>query len=360
MPRNAVASGAVDFVLSPSEVASELARIARDSYTTGGQSLPMLPPDGVARLFSMLQRSHNIDFSHYKAGTVERRIRRRMTMQKIETLDDYLKLVRDDPPELDALYNDILIRVTNFFRDPAVFEALKTEVFPTLFKEENQPLRVWVPGCATGEEVYSIAIVGLEAMEAARFTCPIQIFGTDVSDAAIEQARAGLYSQTAVADVDKTRLHRFFTATNGSFQVSKTLRDCCIFAKQNVTKDLPFSRLDLISCRNVMIYLGAPLQRKVMNIFHYALKPTGYLLLGNSETVGNFADLFGIADRKHKIYQKKYAAGRIGMQFEPARPQPKERGEKPMEHDLPAADGLRTCFARLIVFFSRDTCPQEC
>jgi two-component system CheB/CheR fusion protein len=335
MPRSAVAAGAVDFVLPPKEIAREIVRIARHSYT--------LPDDGARRfsetqlgeVFSILRSTHDVDFTHYKPNTVERRIRRRMAVNKIEALDDYLTFLKSQPKEIEELYADLLIRVTGFFRDPEVFEALHNGILPTLLRDrdESSPLRIWVPGCATGEEVYSIAILALELVSELNLSCAVQIFGTDVSDAAIDRARAGLYPENIAADVTPERLRRFFHRIDGGYRVAKSVRDCCVFARQNLTKDPPFSKLDLISCRNVMIYLGAVLQRRVMAIFHYALRSEGYLLLGSSETIGTFSDLFTAVDRRHKIYRKRAVAGKPQVDFQ-SMTVSRERPERPRaNHD---------------------------
>ncbi len=308
MPQSAIAAGSVDFILRPAEIAQELIRIARHSFMAG-QLLggPMLPEAEVARVFSLLRKTHGIDFTHYKPNTIDRRVRRRMALTKIDDVQHYVDLLRENPAELDLLYRDLLIQVTSFFRDGEVFEALKRDVLPAVVREAGarQPLRVWVPGCATGEEVYSVAIALLEVVQATGTHYPIQIFGTDISDRAVDFARAGLYPATAVAEMAEERLRRFFTKESDSYRVTRPVRDCCIFARQDVTKDPPFSKLDLISCRNVMIYLGAVLQRRVISVFHYALRPGGYLLLGSSETIGGFGELFAAVDRKHRIYRKR-------------------------------------------------------
>jgi two-component system CheB/CheR fusion protein len=322
MPRSAIATGSVDFVLPPREISRELIRAAqRSAVAEGSAPAARLPQKELAELFELLHAAHDLDFNHYKPTTIERRIRRRMALHKIETLADYVTVARNMPQELDSLYDDILIRVTAFFRDPEVFDALRTQILPQLFsgREEGMPLRIWVPGCSTGEEVYSLAMTMLEMADEHQAACPIQIFGTDVSDAAIEQARHGVYPEAIAGDVAQDKLERFFFRTDdGSYRVTKAVRDCCVFAKQNLTKDPPFSKLDVISCRNVMIYLGSVLQRKVMSIFHYALRPNGYLLLGNSESVGTFGELFDVVDRRHKIYQKRQGPNRVSFQFEPS------------------------------------------
>jgi two-component system CheB/CheR fusion protein len=313
MPRSAIAAGAIDFVLPPAEIAAEIVRIANHPYVArDGDAVNRFNEQDLGKIFTLLRSSHDVDFTHYKPATIERRIRRRMALHKVETLGDYIAILRDKHEEIENLYNDILIRVTSFFRDPEVFTALQNEILPALMRKRgDKPLRVWVPGCATGEEVYSLAIVFHEALAALDIECPVQVFGTDVSDASIDRARSGMYTESISAEVSPERLRRFFTRVDGGYRVAKSIRDCCIFARQNLTKDPPFSKLDLISCRNVLIYLGAVLQRRVMSIFHYSLQAEGYLLLGNSETIGNYADLFTIVDRRNKIYRRKGALGRL-------------------------------------------------
>ncbi|HEY4639987.1 MAG TPA: CheR family methyltransferase, partial [Thermoanaerobaculia bacterium] len=314
MPRSAIAAGAIDFVLPPAEIAAEVVRIARHPYVAREEDADHFSEHDLAKIFTMVRTAHDVDFTHYKPATIERRIRRRMALHKVETLGDYVEILRDKREEIEQLYNDILIRVTSFFRDPEVFGALQNDILPALMRNRgDRPLRIWVPGCATGEEVYSLAIVFHEAMAALEMECPVQVFGTDISDASIDRARSGMYTESISAEVSPERLRRFFTKVDSGYRVAKSIRDCCIFARQNLTKDPPFSKLDLISCRNVLIYLGAVLQRRVMSIFHYSLQPDGYLLLGSSETIGNYADLFTIMDRRNKIYQRKGATGRLPL-----------------------------------------------
>ena len=314
LPHAAVLGG-VDSVLPPRRIAKELLRMSPHSAT-----MRRLPAREMHVVFSLLQRGHDIDFTHYKPATIERRIRRRMSVHRTSELKDYVAVLRENPAELQHLYNEILIRVTSFFRDPDVFDTLRDEILPRILhgRGNDEPVRIWVPGCATGEEVYSLAILLVEAAADIGYTCPFQIFGTDLSEVALERARQGLYAEGIVEEVSPERLRRFFTRAHGGYRISKSVRDCCIFARQNVTRDPPFSRLDLISCRNVMIYLGATLQRKVMGIFHYGLRADGYLLLGSSETIGNYGELFSTADRRHKIYQKKAGVNRMAVDFSPS------------------------------------------
>jgi two-component system CheB/CheR fusion protein len=314
MPHTAIAAGAIDFVLPPADIASEIARIAHHSYVARDGDGDRFKEQELSKIFALLRSAHDVDFAHYKSPTIERRIRRRMALHKVETLRDYIAILGEKPGEIEQLYSDILIRVTSFFRDPEVFTALQQEILPRLVRDRgSNPVRIWVPGCATGEEVYSMAILFQETLSAMELDCPVQVFGTDISDASIDRARSGLYTENIAAEVTPERLRRYFTRVDGGYRVSKAIRDCCIFARQNLTKDPPFSKVDLISCRNVLIYLDTVLQRRVMSVFHYALQPNGYLLLGSSETIGNYGEQFTIVDRRHKVYQKKGAVGRLPL-----------------------------------------------
>ncbi|HKE24279.1 MAG TPA: chemotaxis protein CheB [Bryobacteraceae bacterium] len=308
MPRSAIVAGCVDTTLTTKGIAAELVRLCHHPYISR-RPVEEAPEHEKAfeEIMNMLRAAKGVDFSHYKPGTVRRRTLRRMAIHRLETPDKYAKYLRGNRDEVDLLFNDILIHVTSFFREAATFTAITTHVLPAILKNRSQddPVRVWVPGCATGEEAYSVAICILEYMRQTGIETAVQLFGTDLSDVALEQARAGIYPVSIEADVSPERLRRFFVPTNGMYQIARSVRDMCIFARQNVTKDPPFSKLDLITCRNVLIYLGHTLQSKVMRLFHYALKPTGYLVLGASETVGNATELFLPVDRQHKIYSRK-------------------------------------------------------
>jgi two-component system CheB/CheR fusion protein len=261
----------------------------------------------MGRVFQILRKGTAVDFSQYKPPTIRRRIQRRMVLHKIAALDHYLKYLEENPAEVQSLYQDILIHVTRFFREPESFEALQTVVFPkmTSNRKPDNPVRIWVPGCSTGEEPYSVAMALVEFCIERGLNTQIQIFATDLSEVAIERARAASYPGSIAADVSADRLRRFFVESNGGYQISKSIRDLCVFARQDLTRDPPFSKLDLIVCRNVLIYLGPSLQKKLMTVFHYALKPNGFLMLGHAETVGIHADLFSIADKKHRVYGRK-------------------------------------------------------
>ncbi|HET7442804.1 MAG TPA: chemotaxis protein CheB, partial [Terriglobales bacterium] len=327
MPHSAIAAGCVDFVLDTKGIAKELTRIGRHPYVVSPSAQKkdaavIASGSDLEKLLTRLRGVTGVDFGLYKQTTLQRRIKRRMVLHHLDNIKGYLRYVESNAGELDELYRDILIHVTGFFRDKDAFDALRKEVFPNLIRSrklEETPIRVWVPGCSTGEEVYSIAICLLEYLwESARKEAwgviankALQIFATDISEDALDRARSGLYTEAAVADVSSARLSRFFVKIDGGYQINKSIRDMCIFARQDVTRDPPFSNLDLISCRNLLIYLGPVLQKRVIPTFHYALKPNGYLLLGGSESLGAFSDHFNLIEKKHKIYQKKESAARL-------------------------------------------------
>jgi len=341
MPRSAIVAGCVDFVASPQGIARELKRIGLHPYL----GVPEHPPagekptqqdEGLRRIFALLRNATGIDFTNYKRSTINRRIARRMVLHKISGLRPYIRHLEENRSELTALFEDILIHVTGFFREPDTFRALKETVLPRLFRSRapGEPLRVWVAGCSTGEEVYSVAIAVLEFLkdqtsDQAR-SVPIQIFATDVSDSALEKARAGIYSESAVSGLSRERIRRFFIRADGGYQITKAVREMCIFARQDLAKDPPYSRLDLLTCRNVLIYMEPVLQKKVMTIFHYALKPSGFLVLGRSESISGFSELFTAVGRKRKIYSKKSSSPRPGFNLdEHPKPAPAETPEKP-------------------------------
>lgn len=322
MPHSAIAAGHVDFILPPEEIALELARIAKHPYLQQEFRLPKegespLAGDSLNKIFVLLRTRTGNDFTYYKHATIRRRIKRRMVLNQIERMDDYVKYLQQQPKEVDALFQDFLINVTSFFRDPETFEALKAEVFPQLLQGRGnvQPLRIWIPGCSTGEEVYSVAIALFEFLSENIGGMRIQIFASDIDSKAVDKARAGHYPDGIRDNVTAARLQRYFVKTPEGYQICKSIRDICVFAVQNVIKDPPFSRLDLVCCRNLMIYLGAVLQKKVLHTFHYALSPGGFLMLGTSETIGSYADLFSLVDKKNKIYLKKSVAARLAYDF---------------------------------------------
>src|SRR6266550_3576966 len=315
MPRIAIRAGFVDLVLPPGEIAREIERIANHPYIRRPLSDPeeiekaaYRQADDLGRIFLSLKKQMGVDFSAYKESTLIRRIQRRMALHRIEKMSQYARFLRDNKKEIEALFDDLLINVTRFFRDEAVFRALKKRFLPALLKnksKDRQPeLRAWVPGCATGEEVYSLAICILETLGRGPSKIRIQIFGTDLSESVIEHARLGIYSSAIEKDVSPARLKRFFIKRDGTYHIHRNVRDICTFARQNITADPPFSRLDLISCRNVLIYLSPELHKRCIPQFHYALNSGGYLILGPAESVGLYDELFKLVDKKNKIYAK--------------------------------------------------------
>ena len=267
--------------------------------------------EGDQTIFTLLKSAFGVDFTHYKEATITRRITRRMVINQIDRVKEYIDYLKSHPAELQALFDDMLIGVTSFFREPGTFDLLKEKVYPELIKirTPNSPIRVWVPGCSTGEEVYSVAITLQEFFESKSIAnVTIQIFGTDVNDKNIEKARQGIYTKNIEANVSEERLRRFFVKSNGNYQIKKFLREMCIFAKQDLTKDPPFSNMDLVCCRNVLIYFDSVLQERLIPLLHYGLKPSGYLVLGDSESVGKFFDLFIPLDKKSSVFIKKRAS----------------------------------------------------
>ncbi len=324
MPRSAIATGCIDSVLPVAGIARELLRLRQHPYL---REEPVAQDEAgsetdarhLREIFGLLRNATGVDFSLYKPGTIQRRTQRRMALLKMENLGLYAEFIRQHPDELAALFQDILINVTSFFREPATFEAIRSQVLPAIFKDRSpaDPVRIWVPGCATGEEAYSIAICLSEYINEAAVSTQIQIFGTDLSEWALEKARAGVYPDTIAADVSPQRLRRFFVRVNSSYQIARVIRDTCIFARQNLTKDPPFSKCDLVLCRNVLIYLGHPLQSTAFRLFHYALQPHGFLILGLSESVGNATNLFEPTDKKLKIYSRRPANPQFGTDMGP-------------------------------------------
>ncbi|MFM0392560.1 chemotaxis protein CheB [Paraburkholderia phytofirmans] len=316
MPQAAIGTGCVDLVLPPRQIAEEITRIGRQPRSGPNQPMPATEAEKSLRhVFRLLHKACNVDFTHYKRGTIERRLARRMALRQISSVAQYAVVLESDAPEVLALGRDLLIQVTQFFRDPETFEALVQIVFPRLLgdRKPDMPIRLWIPGCATGEEVYSIAICLIEYLGERAADIPIQIFGTDVSIDALEIARAGRYIENIARNVSSQRLQRFFVRDGDYYRLDKRIRDLCTFARHNVATDPPFSRMDLISCRNLLIYLNPVLQRNVMPLFHYALRADGVLMLGPSETVGAFSDLFGVIESKRtKLYSKKPRAGHPG------------------------------------------------
>jgi two-component system CheB/CheR fusion protein len=313
MPGNAIAAGVIDVVQPASRMAEPLQAYAR-SLTRPAQLLPERNASQMLRkIFILLRDRTGNDFSLYKENTIQRRIERRMNVHQIENLRQYLRFVLANPHELDALFQELLIGVTSFFRDPHAFEVLGQKVVPALVegKPEGATLRLWVAGCSTGEEAYSLAILFREFLTQKKLRLTIQIFASDLDSRAIDVARAGLYPIGIAEDLTPARLQRFFTKEDNSYRVKKEIRDLVVFATHNILTDAPFTKLDLLSCRNLLIYLDANAQRKILPLFHYALKPNGILFLGTSESVGEYEPLFTVIDRKWKQFRRTVESGTL-------------------------------------------------
>jgi two-component system, chemotaxis family, CheB/CheR fusion protein len=348
MPVSAIASGCVDFVMTPTGIAQEIARIRHHPYIANGHKQEpehLGDESDLELIFRMLRRKTRVDFSGYKSPTIARRIQRRMALQKIEKLKDYGAFLQREPQEVTALYHDLLINVTSFFRNPEAFGALQHVVYPAILQARTSalaPIRIWVPGCSTGEETYSHAISLVEYLGEERSDIPIQVFGTDLSESAIQRARAAVYKENIEADVTPVRLRRFFNKADGGYQIRKRIRDLCIFSTQNVFNDPPFSRMDLLSCRNVMIYLSQSLQRRVIPIFHYALNPTGFLMLGSTEgLLGAGSELFEMTDKKQKIFRKRLVSTPLASGFSVDRPEAEPSGGQTSASSSKPAEALK-------------------
>jgi len=314
MPDSAVASGCVDFVLPPDEIAHEIVRISQHPYVVPEEVVwARQDKPNLDEVVHQLHRSTGVDFGQYKFNTLYRRVTRRMVFCKASSLSEYVKFLEQSPEEAEALYQDILINVTSFFRDPAAFESLQRKVFPRLLVDRSRadPVRLWTLGCSTGQEAYSLAIAFTEAAEAAGSSAYLQLFATDLNATAIEKARAGVYGKEIAEVVSAERLQRFFVEVESGYRISKSIRDVCVFSRHNVLADPPFSRMDLISCRNLLIYMEPVLQQRILPMLHYALKPGGCLWLGGSETVGALTNLFAVEDPKQRIFvQRRGESGR--------------------------------------------------
>ncbi len=310
MPRSAISTGLADYILPPDKMPEQLiAYVGHALFKLPVKAAKPVPKQNeqLEKVFILLRSRTGNDFSNYKHNTILRRIERRMAVHQIERLSDYVRYMQEDPRETDILFKELLIGVTNFFRDSEAFEVLKEKAIPRLFERRSpdQPIRIWVPGCATGEEAYSIAITCRDVMDGIKKEFQVQVFATDIDNEAIETARQGLYPASISVDMSQVVLNRHFTKEDSFRKVNKEIRDMVIFAVQNVITDPPFSKIDLISCRNLLIYLGADLQKKVLPLFHYALSKGGFLFLGSSETIGEFSDYFATEDRKWKLYRRK-------------------------------------------------------
>ncbi|MCW3117214.1 MAG: signal transduction histidine kinase with CheB and CheR, partial [Chitinophagaceae bacterium] len=313
MPKSAIDEGVVDLILPPADIASELDRLGKQTKIVK----KVLEPDAengpenkeiyLSTIIQLLKKDAGVDFTHYKMNTIRRRIVRRMLLHNLKTLNEYAGYLRQHREELDTLYSDLLINVTSFFRDTDTYDYLKNTLFPKILKSKTQygPMRIWTPACSTGEEAYSLAMILIEVLGDKTPEMTVQIFATDLSEKVIAKARRGVYTRNDLLNVPPDRIQRFFTKSDGEYRIIKTIRDICVFAPQNVFRDPPFSKIDFISCCNLMIYLDTLLQKKILSTFHYALNNNGYLMLGKSETVGTSIQLFNQVEKKFRIYLKK-------------------------------------------------------
>jgi two-component system CheB/CheR fusion protein len=309
MPRNAISTGLADYILPVEEMPKQLIEYVRHAIIkVPGKpaELTLKDADHLEKIFIIVRSQTGHDFSHYKQNTVLRRIERRMAVNRITELSRYVRYVQEQPGEADNLFKDLLIGVTNFFRDKEAFSVLREKVIPKLFENtsSDRPIRIWVPGCATGEEAYTIAILCRDFMESLEERFSVQVFATDLNNEAIETARLGNYPESISTDVPAEFLERYFTKEGDFYRIKKEIRDIVVFALQNVITDPPFSRVDLVTCRNLLIYLGTELQKKILPLFHYALNQHGFLFLGPSENIGEFTDFFSVLNRKWKLYKR--------------------------------------------------------
>jgi two-component system CheB/CheR fusion protein len=320
MPHNAIDSGFVDNILSLEEIAKELEDLSQNGLKNIFEEESINSnKNELQDIFEMLNTKYNINFSSYKPNTITRRILRRMNLKKITTAADYVLYLRKVPEEVELLYQDLLISVTSFFREPDLYQTLTTKIFPEILKSRHaaEAIRIWIPACASGEEACSIAISLFEYLGDRALITPIQIFATDLSEIAIQKARTGIYSKAILQNVSPQRLTKFFVKTDHSYQIIKPIRDICIYATHNLLTDPPFSRMDIISCQNVMIYLGTKAQHDILQSFHYALKPNGYLMLGKSEGVSNASDLFIQSEKGVRVFTKTSNSPNLKFEFSP-------------------------------------------
>ena len=306
MPASAIATGLADYILPPEKMPEPLLKYVKQFFIMGGRKPESISgyTNSIQKIIILIRDKTGHDFSLYKQNTIIRNVERRMNIHEIDNISDYIRYLQENPPEIDMLYKGLLIGVTKFFRDPQAYEILKKEIIPEMLKNKTT-VRVWVPACSTGEEAYSMAIVFKEHIDETKSDLKVQIFATDVDKDAIEIARAGVYPDIIADDVSQERLQRFFRKNPDTYMINKEIREMVIFSPQNVIKDPPFSRLDMVSCRNLLIYIGPELQKRLLRSFYFSLNPDGILFLGNSETIGEFTDLFTALDRKWKIYRRK-------------------------------------------------------
>ena len=331
MPRSAVEADVVDVILPVMELSEQLVKYARNRTLNSTVLIEEVafPKNELEKIYILLRNASKCNFSNYKTMTVVRRINKRMALHQISKLKDYLKYLQEKPKEVEALFNDLLIGVTSFFRDPEAFEILSEKGISSIIsaKSSGDTIRVWIPGCSTGEETYSIAILLDEAIRAQKKDLRFQIFASDINEKAINSARLGIYPESHSSQISKERLKRYFQVDLNSFRIKKEIRDKVIFATQNVISDPPFSKLDMISCRNLLIYINPSIQQKIFKIFNYALNPKGLLFLGNSESLGESANLFSTIDRKFKLFTNKAVNSVLPLEFDEYTTEPLKQKE---------------------------------
>jgi two-component system CheB/CheR fusion protein len=352
MPRSAIATGGVDYVLPPETMPRALVEYLRHSYVQERPPLAQPISNDFTSIVALLQARVKYDFTAYKKGTLLRRIRRRMSLAHVERVPDYLQRLRKDSTEVTALFKDLLISVTSFFREPKAWQFLQQEVIPRIVaaKDPGAPVRVWVAGCATGEEAYSIAMLLIEEIQASQKRCPIQIFASDVDKDALDFARGATYPESIAASVPVQRLRRFFRQGEHSYRVNKDVREGVVFAEQNVIADPPFSRIDLISCRNLLIYLEPAIQKKIISLLHFALNPGGYLFLGSAETIAQQDDLFETISKRWRIYRRIGPTRHDKVQFPVvAAPEPGRRPELEFTPEGPDLGRLTVLVQQLLL-----------
>jgi two-component system CheB/CheR fusion protein len=312
MPRSAISTGLADFILPPDKMPSQLLAFAKHPYITDTERSETLlsDEDGLTRIFAMLRERCKIDFTYYKPSTVTRRIERRMSINQTDNIKDYLAFMINYPGEVVALYRELLIGVTSFFRDQGAYDYLSETVLPEIFKNAGkQEVRFWVSACSTGEEAYSLAILAKECLERMGLHHDVKIFATDIDRDAIHFAASGAYPESIAADIPPRFLSKYFYKRDDNFQIARSIREMVVFAQHNLIKDPPFTNIDMLSCRNILIYLQPVLQRKVMEFFNFSLVPGGIMFLGSSETPGEMSDYFDTLEQKFKFYRARDGSG---------------------------------------------------
>ena len=355
MPKSAIDTGFVDFILPVEKMPETLIQYVQHPFLESLDKIKLADPpvkNQIQKIFALIRNATGHDFSHYKPATIGRRIERRLAVHQIKTLDDYIRYLQTNPVEIDTLFRNLIIGVTSFFRDPQAYNLLAQKVIPGLLSEKkpDTPIRIWVTGCSTGEEPYSLGMILCEAMDKVKKHFDVKIFATDIDETALDTARKGTYPMSIGADVSRERLNRFFTKEQENFRIKKQIRDMIIFSLQNVIKDPPFSRLDLVSCRNLMIYFDSFLQKKIIPLFHYTLNPGGIMLLGSSESIGEYTDLFQPLNSKWKIFERKKGPAAevitfpIGINFDGH-----QRSEFDEKNQLPVTNSVKEMVERAIL-----------